>query len=160
MIDISSSMSGGRLELAKSQLKSSLRLLTPNQRFQILFYNDQVKPLRLRNRPKQDLYQATVVQVQLSEFAIDAETASRGTDHLQPLLAALRLEPDVVYFLTDGDQPGLSPADLKTIRRENRSEAQIHVVEFANGAKESRDLTWLQLLASQSGAKYVYIPQR
>ena len=160
VIDISSSMGGGRLDLAKSQLKSSLRLLKPNQRFQILFYNDQVKPVEFRTGPKQDLYEATVVKVQLAEFAIDAEEASSGTKHMPPLLAALALNPDVVYFLTDGAEPSLSPAELKAIRRANRSDAQIHVVEFASGARESRDPTWLQHLASQSGAKYVYIPNR
>lgn len=159
VIDVSSSMSnGGRLDLARSQLKSSLRLLKANQRFQVLFYNEFTTPMKLRNRPAKDMYAATTVQVQLAEQEIDRVTASSGTEHLQPLLHALRLEPDVIYFLTDGDQPRLSRSDLATVRRENRSDAQIHVIEFASGAKETRELSWLQLLASQSHGKYSYVP--
>lgn len=161
VIDISSSMgSGGRLNLAKSQLKSSLRLLKPNQEFQVLFYSYTTTQMKLRNRPADALYAATAVQVHLAEDEIDRVTPNGGTEHLQPILHALRLEPDVIYFLTDGDQPTLSRTELARIRRENRSGACIHVIEFASGAKESRDLSWLQLLAGQSHGKYSYIPIR
>ena len=161
VIDTSSSMdSGGRLELAKSQLKSSLRLLKPNQEFQVLFYNEVITQMKLRNRAEQDMYSATAVHVLLAEQEIDRVTPSSSTEHLQPILRALRLDPDVVYFLTDGDQPELSGHDLRTVKKHNRSGANIHVIEFASGAKETRDLSWLQLLALQSGGKYSYIPVR
>ena len=161
VIDISSSMqSGERLNLAKSQLKGSLRLLKPNQSFQILFYSEQTTQMKLRSRPVQDMYSADPVQVLLAEHEIDRVRPEGGTEHLQPILHALRLEPDVIYFLTDGDQPSLSRSDLLKVRRQNRSDASIHVIEFAAGAKESRELSWLQLLASQSGGKYSYVPVR
>lgn len=161
LIDISSSMgNAGRLELAKSQLKSSLRLLKPSQQFQVLFYNETTMQMKLRNRPAKNMYSATAIHVQLAEDEIDRVTPGSGTEHLNPILHALRLEPDVIYFLTDGDQPRLSRLDLQKIRRNNRSSASIHVIEFASGARESRDLSWLQLLASQSRGKYNYIPIR
>ncbi|MEQ9412126.1 MAG: hypothetical protein RIK87_30730 [Fuerstiella sp.] len=161
VIDVSSSMgNGGRLDLARSQLKGSLRMLKANQRFQILFYNETTTQMKLRNRPAEDLFVADAVQIQLAEQEIDRVTATSGTEHLQPVLHALRLQPDVVYFLTDGDQPQLSRRDLETVRRQNRSGACIHVIEFASTAKESREVSWLQLLASQSGGKYSYIPVR
>ena len=159
VIDISSSMqSGERLNLARSQLKSSLRLLKPNQSFQVLFYNEVTTQMKLRGRIAEDLYLADPVKVLLAEQQIDRVRAEGGTEHLQPILHALRLEPDVVYFLTDGDQPKLSRNDLARVRDQNRSGANIHVIEFASGVKESRELSWLQLLASQSGGKYSYIP--
>lgn len=161
LIDTSSSMgNSGRLDLAKSQLKSSLRLLKPDQKFQVLFYNYTTSQMKLRNRPDSDMYAATTIQVHLAEDEIDRVFPTGGTEHLNPILHALRLEPDVIYFLTDGDQPRLSRLDLQKIRRNNRSGASIHVIEFASGAKESRDLSWLQLLASQSHGKYSYIPIR
>lgn len=161
VIDTSSSMSQGRrLDLAKSQLKGSLRLLKPNQKFQVLFYNESATPIRLRRRPEEDLYAATTVQVQLAEAAIDMETANLGTNHLPALQQALMLQPDVVYFLTDGEQPGLTKEELLSIKRSNRSKAQIHVIEFAAGARESRHVSWLQQLASQSGGEYRYVPVR
>ncbi|MEZ6128034.1 MAG: hypothetical protein R3C59_05095 [Planctomycetaceae bacterium] len=159
VIDTSSSMSHGRrLDLAKSQLKGSLRLLRPNQKFQVLFYNSGVTPMRLRRRAAEDMYAAEAVLVGLAEDEIDRETASSGTEHLPAIERALMLAPDVIYFLTDGAQPSLTKEDLQQVRRNNRSKAQIHVIEFASGPRESRHVSWLQQLADQSGGEYRYVP--
>ncbi|MEO2014753.1 MAG: hypothetical protein ABGZ53_10320 [Fuerstiella sp.] len=165
VVDTSSSMSeGSRMGLAKSQLKGSLRLLRPNQRFQILFYNEAITQMKLRRRALQDMYAATEVQVQLGAAEIDRVQPRAGTVHKAPLLRALDLQPDVIYFLTDGDKPALSTkgpgSDLDDIRRKNRKRTRIHVIEFGSGAKESRRESWLQLLAHQSGGVYKYIPVR
>ena len=157
VIDTSVSMGGGRLQLAMSQLKASLRMLKPRQTFQIVFYNSSTREIKLRNRPVQDMYPASDLNVLLAERAIDSEVASGGTKHLPALLRALRLEADVIYFLTDGTE-GLSRGMLKEIREANHAGTAIHVIEFAAGAKESGDVSWLQLLASQSKGKYNYVP--
>ena len=155
VIDTSSSMgSDGRLDLAKNQLKASLRMLRPNQKFQVLFYGESTVHMKLRNRPAQPMYAATTVQSQLAADEIERVVPQGGTEHRTPILHALMLEPDVVYFLTDGEQPRLTPANLAEIRSKNRSGAQLHVIEFASGPRESRHISWLQLLASQSGGTY------
>ncbi|HIE96173.1 MAG TPA: hypothetical protein EYQ63_03965 [Fuerstia sp.] len=165
VVDTSSSMSeGSRMGLAKSQLKGSLRLLRPNQKFQVLFYNEAITQMKLRKRPLQDMYAATEVQVQLGAQEIDRVQPRAGTVHKAPLLRALDLQPDVIYFLTDGENPALSTkgpgSDLDVIRRRNGRRTRIHVIEFGSGAKESRRESWLQLLAHQSGGVYKYIPVR
>ena len=155
VIDISASMSSeGRLDLAKSQLKGSLRLLQANQKFQVLFYNETTDQMKLRKRPAEDMYVATAVQIQLAEDEIGRVVATGGTEHKFPIIHALTLDPDVVYFLTDGDRPRLTTADLAMIRSQNRSGAKIHVIEFAAGPRETRNVSWLELLASQSGGTY------
>ncbi|MCR9197541.1 MAG: hypothetical protein NXI04_02755 [Planctomycetaceae bacterium] len=154
VIDASSSMNNDqRMDLAKSQLKGSLRLLQPNQQFQVLFYNESSTRIKLRRRAAQDMYVATKVNIQLAEDEIDRVVARSGTKHKTPLLNALLLEPDVVYFLTDGDKPSLSPSELRMVKKTNRSRARIHVVEFATGLPETRD-SWLEQLALQSGGVY------
>lgn len=155
VIDTSSSMiHDRRLELAKSQLKRSLRLLQPSQRFQVLFYNLQVTEINLRDRPFADLYPATKVNVQLAVRAIDLQTPSSGTKHIPAIQRALLLQPDVIYFLTDGETPSLSVPELKDVRRRNGGGAEIHVIEFATGSRESRKISWLQMMASESGGQY------
>lgn len=157
LIDVSSSMSmsqNRRLNLAKSQLVNSLSLLKRNQRFQVFFYSDYVEALRLRQREMEDLYQATSVNIQLAESFIGAVRAHGGTSHLPSLKRALALEADVIYFLTDGDEPRLLTSELNQIRQINKGRSQIHVVEFASGPLESRQATWLHQLARQSGGKY------
>ena len=165
VIDSSSSMAEGqRMDLAKSQLKASLQMLRPGQSFQVLFYNESTTQMKLRRQAPQDLYPATTICIQLADDEIDRITPSAGTEHLSPILHALRLEPDVIYFLTDGDQPRLSTqganSDLAKISRANRAGTRIHVTEFGNGSRETRQVSWLELLAHQSGGQYQYIAVR
>ncbi|MEZ6126627.1 MAG: hypothetical protein R3C49_26185 [Planctomycetaceae bacterium] len=158
VIDTSSSMTHGqRLPLARSQLKSSLRMLKPFQKFQVLFYNLEVTAMKLRGRAVEDLYAATAVNLQLAGSEIDRVTAGSSTAHRPAIERALMLEPDVIYFLTDGDHPRLTPADLQQLKRSNRKRIPIHVVEFGSGSRESREISWLMQLATQSGGDYRYV---
>ncbi|MCH2209970.1 MAG: hypothetical protein MK110_01610 [Fuerstiella sp.] len=154
LIDTSGSMNnGGRMELAQSQLLASLRMLEAHQEFQVIFYGDAPIQMRLRGRTK-GIYQATAANLNLAKDAIETVDSGGGTMHLPALLAALRLNPDVVYFLTDGQDASLTKADLRKLLRKNSSGARIHVVEFAAGNPELRDPTWLQLLASETRGEY------
>ena len=85
-------------------------------------------------------------------------SAGGGTDHLAALSAALRMNPDVVFFYTDADDPVLSEEDLGRVQRLNRS-ALIHVIEFGEedqGEKEAGD-SFLTRLAKQNGGEYRYL---
>jgi len=159
LIDTSASMNdGGRLKLARNQLKSSIRLLKPNQRFQVVFYGVTTTQMNLKRPQDRDLYPATVINIHKAEREIDRVRAEKGTEHKAALKHALRLKPDVIYFLTDGDEPRLTSADLGELLRLNSSNARVHVVEFASSQRESREVTWLQQLASRTGGKYSRVP--
>ncbi len=154
LIDISSSMAGSRLKVAKNQLKASLRLLQPNQKFAVIFYNDAYREmLRLRRQDTPSMYFATDVNKELAGHEIDRKTADRGTAHMPALIEAISLKPDVIYFLTDGDEPALSPGQLAEIRRLAGS-LTIHVIKFGDGTLSSREPSWLERLASQSNGEY------
>ncbi len=155
VVDVSSSMTeGNRLQIAKSQLKASLRLLQPNQFFQVVFYSEPpTTRLRLRGRATQDTYPATEVNLLLAEREIDRVEAQNGTHHMSALIDALSLAPDVIYFLTDGREPALSPAELSEVKRLT-GKTTIHVIEFGNGALSSRTTSWLEKLARQSNGEY------
>ena len=153
IIDTSSSMSGSRLKIAQSQLKASLRLLQPNQKFAVIFYNESRERLKIRRQDEKAMYFATDVNKELAGHEVDRVTSDRGTEHMPALLEAISLKPDVIYFLTDGDEPELSPGQLAEIRRLSGS-LTIHVVKFGDGALTSRGPTWLELLARQSNGEY------
>ena len=153
IIDTSSSMGGSRLKIAQSQLKASLRLLQPNQEFAVIFYNEHRERLKLRGRADQSMYFATDVNKELAGHEVDRVTSDLGTEHMPALLEAISLKPDVIYFLTDGDEPELSPANLAEIRRV-AGNLTIHVVKFGDGTLSSRGPTWLERLASQSSGEY------
>jgi hypothetical protein len=73
------------------------------------------------------------------------------------LQLALRLHPDVIFFLTDGGKPGLSPVDLEEVKRINERRSRIHCVQFSSqddpDAAAAND--FLRKLAAQSDGEYV-----
>ena len=157
VIDTSSSMDGNRLKLAQSQLKKSLRLLQAGQKFAVIFYNDDYRErLKLRRQAEQEMYFASELNKQLAAQEVDRVTADRGTDHRPAILEALSLKPDVIYFLTDGDEPALSSADLTEIAKRT-GPTTIHVVKFGDGTLISRESSWLQRLARQSNGEFLEI---
>ncbi len=153
LIDTSSSMHGGRLKIAQSQLKASLRLLQPNQKFAVIFYNELRERLKLRRQAEQPMYFATDLNNQLASQEVDRITSDRGTEHKPAIIEALSLKPDVLYFLTDGDEPALSAADLREIARHTGG-TTIHVVKFGDGTVVSRQISWLERLAQQSDGEF------
>ena len=153
VIDTSSSMSGGRLKLAQSQLKKSLRLLQPNQQFGVIFYNEYRTPLMLPRQGDRVMHYATEFNKLAASHSIDRIRGDAGTEHKAALLEALRLKSDVIYFLTDGDEPELSPADLREIAKQT-GKTTIHVIKFGDSAVESRPTSWLEKLAAQSYGEF------
>ena len=154
IIDTSSSMAGSRLKLAQSQLKVSLRRLQPDQKFAVIFYNDeQRKRLKLRRQDEQSMYFATDINKELAGHEVDRETADRGTAHMPALLEAISQHPDLFYSHSHCDEPELSPAELAEIHRLAGS-TTIHVAKFGDGTLSSRGPTWLERLAHQSNGQY------
>lgn len=152
VIDVSASMGeDNRLQVAKSQLKASLRLLQPNQQFQVIFYSEFTSRIKLK--PVRNMYFATTANVLRAVSEVDRVQPDRGTEHKPALIEALSLEPDVIYFLTDGREPALSPADLSHIKSMARG-TTVHVIEFGSGLLEDRSTSWLERLARQSNGEY------
>lgn len=159
VIDTSHSMGDdNRLQVAKAQLKASLRLLQPNQQFQVIFYSERPTRMKLRGQGRAMFY-ATATNVFLAEQQVDRVVPFHGTEHFPALLEALELKPDVIYFLTDGREPQLSPDQLTQLDRVNAS-TTVHVIEFSDGALTSRATSWLERLARQAGGEYREITVR
>lgn len=153
VIDTSSSMDGARLRVAQQQLKASLRLLRPEHQFAVIFYNEYRQRLKLRRQAPRPMYYASEVNRMLAVQEVDRVVPDAGTDHKPALEEALALKPDVIYFLTDGDEPSLSAGDLRDIRH-LAGKTSIHVIQFSNGAYTSRTANWLQKLAQQCQGEY------
>ncbi len=71
------------------------------------------------------------------------------------LKIALRLQPDVIYLLTDGEeQDDPTPKDLAQIDRINGGGAQINVIQFAGKPRPDSSLV---TLAHQNRGKHVVV---
>ena len=80
--------------------------------------------------------------------------------HFNALELAMKFNADVIFFLTDADEPGLTLGEMETIRRANNGAARIHCIEFGEGPDLKRPgdpRNFLQKLASESGGTYKYI---
>jgi hypothetical protein len=113
--------------------------------------------LRLRTERDPSLAFATEANKAFARQEISAVIPDRGTNHIDALKLALRLGPEVIYLLTDADEPQLSAAELDLIHRANRGRTRIHAIEFGQGeALPQAPMNFLQKLAVQSGGTYRY----
>ena len=147
VFDRSLSMKGAALAAAKRELLASLARLERTHQFQIIFYNE--KPRMMQ--PQQMFFADESGQAQAASF-VASIAAAGGTDHLLALQLALRLEPDVIFLLTDADQPPLSNKQLSEIRRRNGA-TTINVIEFKSGPTGSKG-NFLQQLAEENRGQY------
>ncbi len=157
LIDRSGSMGGdGRktLRAVKTELVESLKNLDSVHQFQLVFYNQRPKVLNPSGRPGR-LSFATEENKRRAERFLDSISADGGTNHLDALQLALRLQPDVIFLLTDADDPVLDAQQLAKIRR-RASGIRINAVEFGAGPKPAGD-SFLALLARQNGGGYAYV---
>ncbi len=147
-------MGGRPLAAAKRELLASLDDLARTNQFQIVFYNEKPSPFHPHGeRPRMEW--ADGVSKALAATFVDEISATGGTSHMLALRMALRMRPDVIFFLTDADEPSMSPAELREIKRTNRG-TTICSVEFGNGPQQSTN-NFLSKLARQNGGQHVYV---
>lgn len=157
VFDRSGSMSshqGRPLAAAKAELLHSLRDLDEIHQFQIIFYNEKPKLFRLREGAPALIW-ADQYNKRLASSFIHSIHGSGGTRHLQAIKMALSMKPDVVFFLTDADEPQLTRAELDEVKRANPG-SQIHTIEFGYGTRLRRQ-NFLTILSAENGGRHVYL---
>lgn len=160
--DSMNSFDGRPWRAAKAELSRSVATLSASQSFQLVLYNDQPRPYRgavpggglvqmLQGEP------SLIAQIQRY---VRAAEALGGTNHIDALRMALRMGPDVIFFLTDGHTPSLSDRELADIRRlAERNATTIHAIEF-DAAPTPDPSSFVRHLASQNGGEYRYFDVR
>ncbi len=157
VFDRSGSMGGSgnrALNSAKRELLQSLDDLGETHQFQIIFYNDVPTIMRLGGQA-QLMFGNEANKIEARAF-VNSIAADGATQHEPAIKLALQLSPDVVFFLTDADQPELSRAQLDRIARMNDGRAVINTIEFGLGPK-IRKANFLDRLAEENGGQSVYV---
>jgi hypothetical protein len=158
VIDCSGSMySHNAMGAAKSELLRSLRTLNRAQQYQIVFYDTDQRWLKAAGKVDFRFFSADEKTLRLANGFIAEIDPYGGTRHLPALELALRLHPDVIFFLTDGGKPGLSDLELEEVKRLNEGRTRIHCVQFKSPDDPDAALAtdFLQKLAAQSDGRYV-----
>lgn len=154
VIDRSGSMSHrGALEVAKRELLASIAPLAPESQFQVVLYNDKVTVMSFGGGEAKML-PATEANKLLARKYLQSVQPDGGTVHVPPLKAAIGLEPDVIFFLTDADM--MTMAQVRDITAANRKRAKIHTIQFDVGPDLNED-TPLRHLARLNDGGYRYV---
>ncbi len=155
VFDRSSSMEGPPLATAKQQLIQSLASLASVHQFHIIFFNQHIRHSDLSGGGRRTAF-ATDRNKQLAKRFVGGVTADGGTDRLPALRAAVQMRPDVIFFLTDADDP-MPASELQEIAELNRrAGVSISTIEFGRGpAKQPKN--FLSELARITGGQYGYV---
>ncbi|MFM8734989.1 MAG: VWA domain-containing protein [Pirellulales bacterium] len=160
VFDHSASMgepAGRPLVAAKRELLASIDGLAESRQFHVIAYNDRLSvfaPGGQRGRPT---FADDSGRREVRRF-IESVTADGGTRHCEAVAAALRLAPDVIFLLTDADEPDdLTDDELRRLAR-SLGRARIMLVQFG-GASGRRSPRLARLAAESGGAVTVVDPE-
>ncbi len=142
------------LRRAKAELLGSLESLDSNHQFQIIFYNQEPAIFNPSGDPNRLAF-ATEQTKRNAERFVAGITATGGTDHVAALTRAISLHPDVIFFLTDADEPVLSTGRLYDVHR-RAAGITIHALEFGFGPQRDAN-NFLVKLARQNGGQHIYV---
>ena len=143
------------LNRAKAELLRSIDALTDQQQFYIIFYNHEQKTFHIDPTGKRLIF-ASDLNKRLARQFIDGIQAGGGTHHAEALQLALRMHPDVIFLLTDGDPPDdLTADELARVERANTAGTVINVIQISPPDENHDNL--LVKLATRSGGRHLYV---
>ena len=149
MIDRSGSMEHQRsLVVAKRELLNSVDELGEECEYAVVFYDTKAV-----FADEASLKPATREHQSRLRVKLDSIEPDGGTDHKVALLAAFRLKPEVVFFLTDAD--AMTDLDADELRAA-AGPVRVHAVEFGVGPAIVSSAP-LKRLAVSTGGLYRYL---
>ncbi len=135
-----------RFGRVKLELIRSIRQMTPAQEFFIVYFNDRALPMPANSMPRA----TPSAQEKFLRWAAQVR-ADGNTNPEQALSLALKLRPDVIYFLTDGNFPNKI---AREVTQANLNRVVIHTIGFADDEGEAV----LRAIATRNWGEYQFIP--
>ena len=143
------------LQAAKAELLRSLGDLGTDNRFHILFYNHEMWMFDPGRGSQRGLIVGTDENKRRAASFIASVYGDGRTRHVPPLEAAIRMRPDVIFLLTDGeDKDDPTPAELARLRKLNKGRTKINVIQFCF---EPRTDGALVTLANENGGRHIFM---
>lgn len=159
VFDRSESMQGAALRRAKSELIESLKTLSERQQFQIIFYNHDARSFSAGGRPS-GLVLGEPTTIDAACRYVRGVTASGSTDHERALKLAIRLAPDVIFFLTDAKIQTMSDDLIDDLtRRAEDAGSVIAGIQFGTGPGPADPFVRRLTQRNQGGYQYLDVTQ-
>lgn len=124
VVDMSGSMDGVRFVRAQQEMIRAIHHLHVTQKFYVVFFNSHTMPLFYPRAPK-ELVPATPAMKRSATRWITDRRTGQGTEPEGALALALSLQPDVIYFLTDGE---FDEKCRQVCKDNNKSKTIIHTI--------------------------------
>lgn len=150
IVDMSGSMEGHRFDRAIEELSHSLKLMSSTQKFFIFFYNGVTFPMFGQRTAR--LLPATSGNLARATRWIEAFQPEGDTAPEDAIERALKLKPQVIYFLTDGEIPNTTRATAERCNKEHKTVIHTIAFEYEGGAEQLRGI------AVDSHGKYRFVP--
>jgi len=149
VVDTSGSMSkNGRHLRCRTELLRSIGALKYGQKFFVVFFNSTTFPM-----PEHKLVDVRPAQITKTQEWCLRAVPSGGTEPWDGLALALKMKPDAIYFLTDGD---FDPAVVQRIdhAQPQTKKIPIHTIcfESLSGAP------LMEAIAKLTNGTYLYVP--
>lgn len=144
LIDASSSMQDGKDAAARRELVESVKRMTKGMELEVMFFTDRVTRVFGKFQSIQDRNRI------ISEIE-NANPFMGGTPVMPALRQALRMQPDAIFLLTDGNfYEGDISGEATAL---NNDDIPINTIAFVNRTMESV----LKKVAAESGGDYRYV---
>ena len=149
VVDCSGSMNErGKFKRAVYELLHSIEQLTASQHYYVIFYNNAAYPMEA-----DEPVPATEDQFARTRRWIGYVQPDGGTHPLPALLLALSLEPDAIYFLSDGRFDPMTVHELRSRNRPRSRQIPIHTIAFMDRMTEGL----MRAIARNSGGEYRFV---
>lgn len=162
LVDSSNSMK--KFNDARTELLRSIDSLKPDQRFYVVFYDENPKYMRIANPSQEEpasVYATPENKQAFRRWAMAVQQA-RGQSPPEVLKFAFKLRPDVIFLLSDGEFTG----QTETVIRENNLQENlfgesgpisiIHTIRYPGvSSTEGRQAeVQMQRIAAENGGQY------
>ncbi len=154
VLDRSGSTEGKLIAAAKAEILASIEKIDDVHQFQLVVYNERPKAFNPAGPNGHLAFGSDANRAEVKKFLGTIE-AEGGTDHFAALSLAIRMRPDVIFLLTDGDKPTLNARELARIDRIGPG-IIIHTIQFGEGSHRDAN-GWMGKLAQQTGGEYRYV---
>ena len=153
VLDRSGSTDGKLLATAKAEILASIEKIDDVHQFQLVVYNERPKAYNPAGPGGQLAFGTDANREEVKKF-LATVSGDGGTDHAAAISMAVRMHPDVIFLLSDGDEPMLTAHDLERIDRIGPG-IIINTIQFGEGHKLAHG--FMEKLAKQSGGEYKFV---
>lgn len=127
VIDSSTSMIGPRWEALRVELHRALRSLSPDQEFFVISFDSTAHPMFNKLPPEGDFLKPTQENITRLNYWVGSITHGNATMPASAIGIALRMEPDAIFLLSDGEIRDATLSELRIYNRFEESDGDIKV---------------------------------